>query len=177
MRSHYLVENYANSAQYADKVLENPGVSSEIKLEAYYAKGMSNYYTKDFAKAIGALKWVVDNTTTVKAAEAQYTLAAIGYEAHSYGSAHADITKLLKMKPTYNFWVAKGLILKTRVYMAENNLYDAEETLRSVIEHYPITDDGVMDEANQLWDELMQLKDAPKNIEPETNTEIEINGQ
>jgi len=174
MRSHFLVENWSKASVYSDKVLENTQLNDELKLEAYYAKGISNYHLKDFAKALSALKWVTKNTTTVKAAEAQFTIASIGFESGSYGSAHKEITKLLKMKPKYNFWVAKGLILQTRVYMAEDNLFDAEERLKSVIEHYPIQDDGVLDEANELWNELMQLKDTPKNIKPNTNTTIEI---
>ena len=35
---------------------------------------------------------------------------------------------------------------------------------------------GVKDEANELWDELMQLKDAPKDIEEEGERTIEIDG-
>jgi hypothetical protein len=89
-----------------------------------------------------------------------------------------EITALLKQKPAYNFWIAKGLILKTRIFVKQDDLFQAEQNLKSVIEHYPIQDDGVLDEANQLWDELMQLKNQPKQgLVPEVDPIIEINEQ
>ena len=86
-----------------------------------------------------------------------------------------EITALLKQKPAYNYWIAKGLILRTRILIQQDDLFQAEQNLKSVIEHYPIEDDGILDEANELWSELMQLKDQPKDIEPGTNQIIEIN--
>ena len=65
--------------------------------------------------------------------------------------------------------------MRSRVQIAQVDLFAAEENLRSVRDHYPNTDDGVMDEANELWAELMQLKDAQKDIQEEEETEIEIN--
>jgi hypothetical protein len=78
------------------------------------------------------------------------------------------------MKPTYNYWVAKGLVLQTRVLMAQDDLFQAEQTLKSVIDHYPDQEDGVLAEANELWDELMQLKNPPKAVEKEQETVIEV---
>ena len=51
MRANFLVENWSNSSVYADKVLDDSQLNNELKLEAYYAKGMSNFYLNDFAKA------------------------------------------------------------------------------------------------------------------------------
>ena len=61
--------------------------------------------------------------------------------------------------------------------IVKDDLFQAEQNLKSVIDHYPIPDDGVLDEANELWNELMQLKDQPKNLTPETNPIIEINDE
>ena len=45
------------------------------------------------------------------------------------------------------------------------------------MEHYKVKDDGILDEANELWNELMQLKEKPKSITPEPNHIIEINDE
>ena len=178
MRSNFLVENWANASQYAVKVLKNTEINNNIKLEAHYAKGMANYYLKAFDAAKVSLVWVFTNTTKIKAAETRYSLADIFYQQEFLAEADDEITALLKQKPAYNYWIAKGLILRTRIQIKQDDLFQAEQTLKSVREHYPVQDDGIMDEANQLWDELMQLKDAPKNnIVPEVDPIIEINGQ
>lgn len=177
MRSYFLTEQWNSASQYADKVLASSSISQQIKVEAYYSKGMSNYHLNRFNDAKPSLEWIIQNTTTERASQARHSLAELYFKKGDYPEADAEVTKLLKMKPAYNFWIAKALILRTRVYMAQDKLFDAEQTLKSVIDHYSIQDDGILDEANLLWDELMQLKNQPKNIEPGTNPIIDINGQ
>ncbi len=177
MRSNFLVENWSAAGVYAGKVLNSSRINDELKIEAYYAQGMSNFYLEDYLKAKPALEWLAQNTTTYKGAEAKYSLAEIYFKQMEYVKADSEVTALIKRRPAYNYWIAKGLILRTRIYIAQDNLFDAEQTLKSVREHYQVPDDGILDEADALWNELMQLKDAPKNITPETNPIIEIDGQ
>ena len=46
--------------------------------------------------------------------------------------------------------------------------------MKSIQQHYPISDDGIIDQANQYWDELMQLKNVSKEIEEAEEKTIEI---
>lgn len=174
MRSHFIVKNWANAIEYSQKVLNSSQINNTHRVEANYAKGMSNYYLSNLDQAKSALVWLIKNTTTVKAAEARFTLADIFYQQGHLDDADDEISALLKQKPAYNYWIAKGLILRTRVLIQKDDLFQAEQTLKSVIDHYPVSDDGILDEANILWEELMQLKSAQKTIEPENNTIIEI---
>ncbi len=175
MRSAFLTEKWNKSAAYAEKVLANSSINQAVALEAYYAKGMANYYLKNYDEAKTALVWVMKNTTTVKSAEARYALADSYFQQDFLDNANDEVTGILKQKPAYNYWIAKGLILRSRIFIKQNDLFEAEQTLKSVIEHYPNSDDGVLDEANELWNELMQLKDQPKTLTPETNPIIEVN--
>lgn len=177
MRSCFLTEKWNQASVYADKVLTNSQINNTIKLEAYYAKGMSNYHTKNYDAAKVSLVWVIKNTTTVKAAEARYTLADVFFNQEFFDEADDEITALIKQRPAYNYWIAKGLILRSKVLIVQDDLFQSEQNLKSVIDHYPIPDDGILDEANELWNELMQLKDQPKNLTPDTNQIIEINDE
>lgn len=174
MRSSFLVENWSDAAKYAEKVLASSQINNELKMEGNYAKGMANFYLKRYAVAKPALEWVVDNTNTVRKAEALFSLAYADYDQEQLVEADQGVDRLLKMKPTYNFWVAKGLILRSRVLIQLEDLFGAEQNLKSVIDHYPIQDDGILDEANQLWDELMQLKNQNQEFEERTDPVIEI---
>ena len=79
------------------------------------------------------------------------------------------------MKPKYNYWVAKALILQSRVQIVQDDLFKAEQTLKMVLDHYKEQDDGILAEANELWDELMQLKNRTKSVEEPGEAEIELN--
>jgi hypothetical protein len=79
------------------------------------------------------------------------------------------------MKPAYDYWIAKALILQTKILMQKKDLFQAENTIKSVIDHYTVKDDGIQQEASELYNEIMQLKSQPKSvIETSNPTEIEI---
>jgi len=175
MRCSFLIGNYSNAAVYAKAVLESSQINNTLRLEAEYAKGMSNFYLDNFSEAKPSLVWIVKNTTTIMAAEAKYSIAEIYFKQQDYTKADTEIRELIKMKPSYNYWVAKSLILQSRILIIKDDLFQAEQTLNSVIDHYPIEDDGIIAEANELYDELMQLKNKPKSVEPTGETVIEVN--
>ena len=156
-------------------MLENTGINNTIRQEGEYVAGISSYEVKNYAVAIPHLEWLVKNTTTATAAEAKFIIADIYYAKQDYVNSDKTIRELLKMKPSYNYWTAKALILQSRVQMATDDLFQAERTLNSVINHYKITDDGILEEANALMQEIQQLKNQPKSITPEGETIIEMN--
>lgn len=175
MRSHFLLENWANAAEYAKKVLSTSVANSTIKLEAEFVKGVSLYHEENYADAKTSLEWIVKNTTTIMAPEAKFYIAEMYYKQKDHVKAEAEIRALLKMKPAYDYWTAKALILQSKVLIAKKDLFQAEHTLSSVIDNYQEQEDGILLEANQLWDELMQLKTIPKSVEEKKSTVIEIN--
>ena len=108
-------------------------------------------------------------------AEAKYLLAKINFLNNEYNETLAEIKALLRMKPSYNYWVAKGLLLQAKTEIILELYFEAENNLKSVIDHYPIQEDGILEEANALWDELMQIKNVENTIEDEPEKRIEIN--
>ena len=79
----------------------------------------------NFEEAQVSLEWLVKNTTTAIGSEAKYTLATINFKQENYGQADIEIKSLLKMKPAYNYWVAKGLILQARIMIINEDLFQA----------------------------------------------------
>lgn len=177
MRCNFLTSDYEAAIAYGNQVISNTQFNKDFRLESEYAVGMSAYKLDQFDNALGHLEYVSKNTNTVMASESKFSIAEIQYKQQELQKSATTISALLKMKPSYDYWVAKGLILQARIHIQEENLFQAEQTLKSVLDHYPKTDDGIKLEASELYDELMQLKNAPKNnITPEGTTVIELNG-
>lgn len=174
MRCHFLLENYEDAVQYAAKVLTAQQTTS-IKLEGEYIKGISLSKVKRYAEAKTALEYVVKNTSTAMAAESKFTLAENFYAQNDIVNSETAVRELLKMKPGYDYWIAKSLILQTRILLRKNDLFQAENTIKSVVDHYPTKDDGILQEAGELYDEIMQLKSQPKSLtNPNEPTVIEL---
>jgi tetratricopeptide (TPR) repeat protein len=177
MRCAFMQENYELAKQNAAFVLENAALTPQLRVDAEYATGLANYQLKQFEAAKPSLEWLVKNTTTSMGSEAKFLLASIYFGQQMYDEAENEVKALLKMKPSYNFWVAKGLLLQARVHITREDLFQAEQTLKSIMDFYPEQNDGVMAEASDLWDELMQLKNPPVNEEPQQEMKIEINNE
>ena len=175
MRCLFLLKEYQEANNYANQVRQIGGLTQNLKIEAEYAYGMSAYTLNQYNIASPSLRWLVKNTTTSKGSEAKYTLAEIQFKANVFDSTLVLVKELLKMKPSYNYWVAKGLILQTRVHINQEAYLEAEQTITSVIEFYPTKeDDGILTEANALKVEIEALKNPEKAIEPSIQKTIEI---
>ncbi|MDB4648669.1 tetratricopeptide repeat protein [Crocinitomicaceae bacterium] len=174
-RAAFFIEDYEKSKEYATRVLESSTLTDVQQAESNYAKGISAFKLKQYNDAQAPLQWLVDNTTTFMGSEAKYTKAFIHYELDDLNTSNLEIQELLKMKPSYDFWIAKGLILKSRILTKQKDYVQAEQNLKSVKEHYPNQDDGIIEEANALWQEILILKEAAENNNEESpETKIEI---
>ncbi len=174
MRCHFIVENFASAAEYAKKVLLGQP-SATVRLEGEYVKGVSLAKTDQYAQSVTSLEYVVKNTTKAWASECKYMLAYVAFKQNDLTKTDALIRELQKMKPKYDYWIAKGLILQTQVLIKQNNLFQAEKTIKSVIDYYPVKDDGIIDEASEWYDEVMRLKSQPKSVSaPDEGTVIDV---
>jgi hypothetical protein len=60
--------------------------------------------------------------------------------------------------------------------MAIEDYVQAEYTIDSVLKNYKVTTDGILEEAQRVKDELMQIKSQGKTIDLNANETIEIGG-
>jgi predicted Zn-dependent protease len=172
MRCHFLLENWSNGAAYATKVLASSQLTSTVKLEAQFALGISSFHVTKYEDAKKALQWVADNSTTAFGAEARYTLAEIAFAEKDMAKTDEAIKNVLAMKPAYDYWIAKSILLQAKVFIEKGDLFQAEQSVNTVLANYPHKEDGILSEAKQQIDELTQLK-APK-VEEEAPVPTEV---
>ena len=44
--------------------------------------------------------------------------------------------------------------IEIKILIKEGDLFQAEQNLNAVIEHYPVQDDGILEEANELMQQI-----------------------
>lgn len=175
MRSYFLTEQWEDAAKYAQIMLSESQINTTLRLEAEYANAISNYKAKNYPKARPSLEWLVKNTTTATGSEAKYLIAEMLFEQKAYDQSDSEVKALIKMKPSYNYWVAKGLMLQSKIFAVKDDLFQAEETLNSIIENYPNETDGIIDAAKLVLENLLSVKNVDKVIETDTIPVIELN--
>ena len=177
MRCHFISEHWNTASEYAGKVLSSSQLTSTIKLEAEFALGVSSYHLAKHTEAKKSLNYVIANTTTEIAAESRYLIAEMSYTDRAFDQASNEIKEVMTMKPAYDYWIAKGLLLDAKIFVEKGDLFQAEQTLNTIIENYPHQEDGILADAKKQLEEVMFKKIPPKAEEPipvEQPTEIEI---
>jgi tetratricopeptide (TPR) repeat protein len=175
MRCHFLLENWKNTTEYAAKVLQVAQLTPTIKLESEFAMGLASFHISNYEMSKKSLQWVFENTATEFGAEAQYFLAEIAFNEKEYDKVNDRIKLILEMKPAYEYWIAKAFLLQSNVFIEKNDLFQAEQSLKTVIDNYPNKEDEILGLAQQQLDALIKLK-QPKVEEtpPAVTPEIEI---
>ncbi|MBI2257859.1 MAG: tetratricopeptide repeat protein [Flavobacteriia bacterium] len=174
MRCYTLMEKWQEALDYSKKILFYTQLPTSIRVEAEFAKGKSAFQLGVFENAQPSLEWVKSNTTMAFASESSYLLASIYFQIKDFSKCDTEIKSLMKLKPSYDFWIAKGLMLQAKCYVQKKDYFQAEYTVKSVVDHYPNKDDGILSEANHLWDEIMQIKNKGKTVNEVSSPVIEI---
>ena len=174
MRCNFLLQFYPNAYQAAFEVLQHNLFDERHKIEANYIAGFALLRVENYREAKAYLRWTADNTGEVRGTEALHYLAEAHYRMDELSEAEKIHNELMRRKPAYDYWIARSLILQAQVYMKVPDLLQAESTVNLVIRNYPIEDDGVLDEANKVFNELMQLKENPRSGEEDLDRIIDI---
>ncbi len=136
MKSSYFTGKYSAANASAKLLLASAGVSDNQVLQAHYIAGKSYFEQRKFVEATPELLFVGSKSKSELGAEATYLTAVIQFEDKKAEQARKSIFDLSDRFAGYDFWVAKAFILLADVYVLENNVFQAKETLKSIIENY-----------------------------------------
>lgn len=135
MRCNYFTTNFAQAIQSAQRVLELE-VPVAIEAESNLIIGRSSMILRRPEQARTAFTQTVSLSRGEHGAEALFSLAQISFDMKDYTSAENQVFKLSSDYPAYHFWLAKGFILLSDVYVIQGNTFQAKQTLQSIIDNY-----------------------------------------
>lgn len=164
MRSAYLTGNYKKSGAMAGQLLKTEKVSEDQIIKAHYIAAKSALELRQTSEAEREFSITDRLTTGELGAESKYMLALISYRSNKLDDAENIIYDLSDQYQSYGYWVAKGFILLADIYYARDNVFQAEQTLQSIIDNYQ--GDELRKEAT---DKLNRL--SPQAEKEEENTE------
>jgi TolA-binding protein len=136
MRCNYILEKYDQANAVAQKLLKTETVSNEIINEAHIYLARSFFHLDDLNNAQREFAITEKLTDTEIGAEAKYHLAFLAFEMGEYHEAENLIFELIDHYAAYDYWVARSFILLADVYMKLDNIFQAKQTLQSIIDNY-----------------------------------------
>jgi TolA-binding protein len=117
--------------------------------EANYKLAKSHYLLGEEDEALKFFKILATDAKTTEGAEAKYFIAQIFYNKEKFDDAENEIMEFISANTPHQYWLAKSFILLSDVYMAKEDIFQAKHTLKSIVNNYTNTDDGIIAEAEE----------------------------
>lgn len=154
MKSYYFDSKYDKAIEKANQLIAMTDVSETQKNQANYILGKSYFDKKDYNEALKYFEICtgIDNTET--GAECGYYSAVCLYNQNKFDEAEEKIFDVSDNYSSYIYWTARSFIKLSDVYVAKDNIFQAKETLKSVIENYPNDDDNYNEVVNEAQSKL-----------------------
>jgi tetratricopeptide (TPR) repeat protein len=156
MRCNFALANFDAAKKNAVDILPIEDISKDYLIEANMVLGKVQLMDENLLTSLFHFDYVIKEAVDVRAAEAQYYRASIKYQEGKYQESENEIFKLNDDYAPYEYWVIKGFVLLSDVYVAQKDYFQARATLQGILEAYE-GDQSILDECKEklkLIDEL-----------------------
>lgn len=153
LKSNYRLKNYLEVIEIAKLIEEDENISTEIKNEAIYFKGIALYQTQNYKSAIPVLEALSKDKSSAKGAECTYYLASAIHSQKDYKKSNEILLKAKDDYGSYETWVVRYFILIGYNYHKLNDNFQAKATLESIINNYQ-GEEELMKEARERLAEV-----------------------
>lgn len=136
MQCNYLLGKYGLCIQSAQKLLQQEGLQQNLQVEAHLYLARSAYALSNTELARKEFEETAKLSQNEAGAEAKFMIAQLQYDATLFDQAEKTLFALAEDYSSYDYWVAKGFILLSDVYVKKKNNFQAKQTLQSIIDNY-----------------------------------------
>ena len=136
MKSAWKTGDLKKVQQSAQTLLKTDKVSEDQIVYAHFLLGMVAMSENKNAQASKEFLITSNLSNNALGAEALYNAALLTYRQNKLDDAENLVYELPEKYASFDYWIAKGFILLADIYVARNDLFQAEQTLISVTENY-----------------------------------------
>ena len=136
MRSANRMGDCTNARELAKKVLDQQNATEQDQAEAHFVSGQCSQKAARFSEAIGQFDKVMELDDAALGAEAAYHKAECLLASNDLEATKKAVFALRDGYGNYSYWVVSGFILLSDIFAQQGNLFQAEQTLESVVANY-----------------------------------------
>ena len=162
MKSYYFDSQYDKAIEKANQLIGMQDINASQKRQANYILGKSYFDKKDYTEAVKYFDFCSNTDNTETGAECAYLSAICLYNTNQYDKAEDKVFFASDKFSNYINWTARSFIILSDVYVAKDNVFQAKETLKSVIENYP-EDESDHKEVVNMAQEKLNIIDKTSN--------------
>lgn len=103
--------------------------------------GKSYMALEDAGKAVPFLQEASGDMRTASGAEAKYLLAQMAFDQQKISQSQTMVNELTQSGTPHQYWLARGIILMSDIYVVQGEEFIATEYLKSLQQNYTVNDD------------------------------------
>ncbi len=158
MRCQYELGNWDEVIKVGWKIRSSGKIAPELDRESSYKSAKAYEALKDQTKALPLWRKLSADPKSKEGAEAKYNVCKYYADNNRLKDAENEVMDFIAKNSPQKYWLGKSFILLAHIYEKMNDLFQATNTLKSVIENYEVKDDGIVDEASAYLKLLEQKK-------------------
>jgi TolA-binding protein len=135
LRVQYRLNKWSEAVPNAQELLQQKGVATDDKMMANMILAKSSHQNNQLDMASSYYKNVVSLGKSEYAAEARYRIAEILLVQNKLPEAEKAAFDVVNKAGSYDYWITKAYILLGDVYFAQKDYFNAEATLKSVVDN------------------------------------------
>ncbi len=174
MRCYYELANYPATIDAAKSLLTSDKLTDILKREANYKLAKSYYNNNQAAKSLPIFGDLAEDTKSQEGAEAKFLIAEILTSQNNLEKAEEEVMDFISKNTPHQFWLAKSFILLSDIYLTQGDEFQAMHTIKSIVENYPVEDDGIIETASAKLKHLEDKIQASQQTE-KSPMKIDIN--
>ncbi|HEY6978599.1 MAG TPA: tetratricopeptide repeat protein, partial [Chitinophagaceae bacterium] len=163
LRCQFKLSQWSDAVPNAQELLEQKGIATDDKMMANMVIAKNYQNNNQVFEALAAYKAVVELGKSEYAAEARYRIAEIQLSQNKLQEAEKASFDVIKKAGSYDYWITKAYILLGDVYYKEQDYFNAEATLKSVVENSSIPE--LQTEAQKKLDTVVAEKNKNSRVE------------
>lgn len=163
LRCQYKLSQFTEAVGNAQELLQQKGVATDDKMMANMIVAKNAQNNNQLFEATASYRAVVDLGKSEYAAEARYRIAEILLLQNKLPEAEKAGFDVINKAGSYNYWITKAYILLGDVYFKQEDYFNAEATLKSVIENSTIPE--LQTEAQKKLDAVVAEKNSKSKVE------------
>jgi len=163
LRCQYKLSQWADAVSNAQELLQQKGIATDDKIMANMVIAKNYQNNNQVFEALAAYKAVVESGKSEYAAEARYRIAEIQFSQNKLPEAEKASFEVINKAGSYDYWITKAYILLGDIYYKEQDYFNAEATLKSVVANSTIPE--LQTEAQQKLDVVTAEKDKNSKVQ------------
>lgn len=142
LRTATLTQQHEQVVTTAGELLADAQLSDELRTEALYRRAKALWVTNPQDPRLESdLTQLASDTRTLFGAEAKYLLAQRLYDRQQYAEAEKVLLQFIDQSTPHAYWLARGFVLLSDVYVALGKPTEARLYLQSLQQNYQGDDD------------------------------------